>query len=326
MNLGIFKIGVVNMKKEKLVILLSTYNGDKYLKEQINSILNQSYKNWILLIRDDGSTDSTKNIISLYTQKDVRIKEIKDNLGNIGPLRSFKTLISYTDGFEYVMFADQDDIWYKWKIRNSLTIIEQMNDKYRLVYTNYNVSGGASEHVAYKENMGLKSKPNNILVQSWLMGCTMIISDELMYLGKNIPDSAKNHDNWYAKLASVVGKIEYVHQPTMMHRLHENNVTRNISTSKRMTRILNLFSNIRNRDQIFKDYYDNSRDLVNVTENIQTNGRGICTLNEYYKLFRLGKLQRLKALFKNRFKAFSLNQNIIFLLILFFGKKINSHE
>ena len=79
-------------QNEKIEILMATYNGEKYIKEQINSIINQTYTNWKLLIRDDGSKDKTVEIIKEYEKKDDRIKLLEDNKGNLGFI---KNLLSF---------------------------------------------------------------------------------------------------------------------------------------------------------------------------------------------------------------------------------------
>ncbi|EEY35290.1 glycosyltransferase, partial [Pseudoleptotrichia goodfellowii] len=109
---------------EKIDILLATYNGEKYLEEQLYSILNQSYPNINLLIRDDGSKDKTVDIIKKYAQKDERIKFIEDDLGNLGFLKNFEKLLEHSEE-NYIMFSDQDDIWNPDKIEKSYKKIRE---------------------------------------------------------------------------------------------------------------------------------------------------------------------------------------------------------
>ena len=125
---------------EKIDILLATYNGSKYLHEQLDSILNQSYGNINVIIRDDGSSDNTVMIIKEYEQKDSRVRLLNDNLGNLGFVRNFEELMKNSTS-EYLMFSDQDDIWYNNKVETSYTrikAIEETNGKSCpiLVHTN----------------------------------------------------------------------------------------------------------------------------------------------------------------------------------------------
>ena len=99
-------------------ILLSTYNGEKYLNEQIISIQNQSEKDWRLLVRDDGSSDNTLRLLEYFASQDKRIILIKDDKGNLGVVRSFEILLAQSNA-DYIMFADQDDVWLANKIRDT---------------------------------------------------------------------------------------------------------------------------------------------------------------------------------------------------------------
>src|SRR5690554_2368256 len=106
----------------KIAIILSTYNGENYLREQLDTIFNQSYSEFTLTVRDDGSTDRTKSILeeylSLYSEKMVIIK---DDLGNIGVAKSFRLLMEITTA-DYYLFADQDDIWELNKVETLVKI------------------------------------------------------------------------------------------------------------------------------------------------------------------------------------------------------------
>ena len=96
-------------------IVLATYNGEKYVGEQIESIINQTYKDWKLIIRDDGSKDKTAEVIEKYAAKDNRITIIKDGIGNLGFNGNFTKLLE-TSSQDYVMICDQDDVWIPEKI------------------------------------------------------------------------------------------------------------------------------------------------------------------------------------------------------------------
>ena len=113
---------------EKIDILLATYNGSKYLHEQLDSILSQSYENINVIIRDDGSSDNTVMIIKEYEQKDNRVKLLSDNLGNLGFVRNFEKLMKNSTS-EYLMFSDQDDIWYNNKVETSYKRIKAIEEK-----------------------------------------------------------------------------------------------------------------------------------------------------------------------------------------------------
>ena len=101
----------------KVNILLSTYNGEKYVREQVESIQKQSFTDWNLLIRDDGSSDNTAEIIRSLATQDERIRFINDgNVTNVGVIRSFFELLTYEKA-DYYLFCDQDDYWLEDKVR-----------------------------------------------------------------------------------------------------------------------------------------------------------------------------------------------------------------
>ena len=112
----------------KIEILMATYNGEKYIGEQINSIINQTYTNWNLLIRDDGSKDKTLNIIKKYEKMDNRIILIRDNKDNLGFVKNFEELLKKSRT-EFVMFSDQDDYWLENKIEKYVEVIEKLDKK-----------------------------------------------------------------------------------------------------------------------------------------------------------------------------------------------------
>ena len=105
---------------------MATYNGEKYLREQIDSILKQTFKDWKLIIRDDGSKDKTIEILNEYEKKDKRIKVLQDNKGNLGVAKNFEELLKNSSG-EYVMFSDQDDYWMKNKIEKYIKVLEKLD-------------------------------------------------------------------------------------------------------------------------------------------------------------------------------------------------------
>ena len=108
---------------EQIDIILATYNGEKYLKEQLDSILNQTYTNFRLLISDDCSQDSTKEILKEYEEKDNRIKVFFQEK-NLGYVKNFEFLLTKVEGSIYAL-SDQDDIWNKDKVEKSYNKLKE---------------------------------------------------------------------------------------------------------------------------------------------------------------------------------------------------------
>ena len=216
-----------------LDILMATYNGEKYIAEQIESILNQTYKEWILYIRDDGSKDNTKNIINDYCKRyPEKIIHVKDNKSGLGAKLNFAELMKYSKS-DYCMFADQDDVWLNTKIEDTMNkMIEAENIHGKetpiLVHTDLKVVDGnlniINESFWRYQNLNKDNKSlNTLLVQNNITGCTMMMNKSLMKLGVKVPKDCIMHDWWIGLIASGLGKIYTVDKPTMLYRQHGNN-------------------------------------------------------------------------------------------------------
>lgn len=264
----------MNKKRNtKLAILMSTYNGEKYLSEQIESIISQTYKNWHLYIRDDGSVDNTQAIIQEYERKDRRISFFnKGNVKNIGVVRSFMELLNGVNADIY-MFSDQDDVWLKNKIRNMLSIMlsENKRDFPICIHTDFKlVDSNLKEIGQKKRNVFCDFK--ELLFCNCVVGCTVMINEALK---KMIDFKILNydyiymHDWWLALVASEFGKLIYLNKKTMLYRQHNSNVVGNINKSiisrvldksydkKEINKILNIcfaFSNIYGTKMKRNDY------------------------------------------------------------------------
>jgi rhamnosyltransferase len=208
---------------------MATYNGRKYLDSQLKSILNQSFSEFDLYISDDGSTDGTNQILKGYEKLDERVHVLKINNKSCGPLQNFKGLINYVSSknYKYIMFSDQDDIWYKDKIKSTLVFMKCNENGPTLIYTNYKENDFRGKiNPKYNDGFPLNKYPI-LLYQNWIMGCTMMINSSLLSLSKDIPDEADNHDNWIVLVALTYGRIVYFSKTTMFHRVHTSNVTNN---------------------------------------------------------------------------------------------------
>ena len=214
---------------EKVDILLATYNGEKYLKEQIDSILEQTYSDFRLLISDDGSTDDTRKILEEYKNKDSRIQVFFQE-SNLGVVKNFEFLLKKVES-AYYMFSDQDDIWKAEKIEKSLNKIE--NDNCDLVYSDLEVVD-EKLNVTYESYWKLKGiynkikKYNNfesLYLNNFVTGCTIISKKELIDTYLPLPNSSKYvlHDYWISLILSQNGKIDYIEEPLIKYRQHKNN-------------------------------------------------------------------------------------------------------
>jgi len=213
-------------------IILSTYNGARYLPEQLESLLKQTCQTWRLIIRDDGSTDNTVEIIERYAaQFPERITYIEDR-GNLGACQSFAKLLSESKA-PYVMFCDQDDVWLSHKIEITLNKMLAMESEHGkttpiLVHTDLQVVDSNlkvlnASYWNYRKIDPSRDRLNYLLSQNVVTGCAMMINAALREKVNHIPKESMMHDWWLALIAAVFGRIFYISEATISYRQHGKN-------------------------------------------------------------------------------------------------------
>ncbi len=203
---------------------MSTYNGEKYVGEQIESILAQDHSDVRLLIRDDGSSDNTISILREYTSEHENIELI--NGKNLGVVDSFFQLLKTADEVDYYAFSDQDDIWKSNKISRAVRYLEDMkgtNDEPLLYFAKQEYVDEELATIGYSDTpryIGLK----NALVQNVAIGCTTVINRSARDLvNRHQPEYAIMHDWWIYLTVAAMGRVIYDSEPTMKYRQHGNN-------------------------------------------------------------------------------------------------------
>lgn len=229
-------------------ILLATYNGEKYVEEQINSILKQSYKEIRLIISDDNSTDNTLKIIEKLQKSDSRIIVYKQNK-NLGVTANFEFLLNKVEN-DYFMFADQDDIWLEDKVKKSVEKLE--NDKCDLVFTNLKIVDenlkvlNKSFWKAKGLNQKIKKHMNfeGLYLNNFVTGCTTICKKKFIKQILPLPKNTEYilYDYWLALVVSKNGKIGKIEEPQILYRQHKHNAV----GAKRKSDLLNSFDEVRN--------------------------------------------------------------------------------
>ena len=194
------------MNTKSVQVVMSTYNGEKYLKEQIDSILSQEGVDVRLYIRDDGSSDRTTDILASYQEhKNVKIE--KGN--NLGFAKSFLTALDECDEADYYAFSDQDDVWEKDKLSTAIEILEEESQSTPLLYCsalqrvdeNLNPLHVQSYH-------GLRINLPSMLTRGRLAGCTFVFNNTLRNLVKNTDvEVVRNFDEIIA-MGAFMGKEE----------------------------------------------------------------------------------------------------------------------
>jgi glycosyltransferase involved in cell wall biosynthesis len=214
-------------------IVLATYNGEKYLAQQLNSLVSQSYQNWRLIISDDGSTDTTALILAEFARKDSRVSIV--NLQRQGGVvKNFAKALSFVKA-DYIMFCDQDDVWANEKVAVMLNRLIEIERKLGLSVPILGFSDATIvshdlsliSHSLYGGN-NLNAQNNLeyrfLLWRSTVFGCTVIFNSALYQKAMPIPFDAPMHDQWFALIASLCGEIFFIPKQTLMYRMHEFNV------------------------------------------------------------------------------------------------------
>ncbi len=254
---------------KKVDILLATYNGEQYLKEQLDSILDQSYNEFRLLISDDASTDDTVRILKEYEEKDNRITVFFQK-ENSGVIKNFEFLLERVEN-EYYMFSDQDDIWKEDKIEKSIKRIEETDSS--LVYTDLEVVD-SDLNVTYKSYWKLKGiynkikKYNNfesLYLNNFVTGCTIISKKEFIDEVLPLPNTSKFvlHDYWIPLVLSQKHKISYIEEPLIKYRQHKNNKIgskKKVDELKEFEEVRELF--IRVKKEHFKVFIENEEKFI----------------------------------------------------------------
>lgn len=235
-------------------ILLSTYQGEKYLDELLASIINQTYQDWLLCVRDDGSTDGTMSILNTYQIKyPGKIKIISHPKGNIGIVRSFEELLQASSS-EYIMFCDQDDVWLPNKVELTLHKMQHLESAHSalplLVHTDLTVVDSDLQVISpsfwnfSKLDQCLLSRNFNYLgVCNGVTGCTAMINRPAKESALPFPATARMHDAWIALCVAKNGKIDYVDESTILYRQHAKNVI-GAQTIERVNYIKSKFRNL----------------------------------------------------------------------------------
>lgn len=205
----------------KVCVLISTYNGEKFLHEQIDSILAQKGVDVDILVRDDGSSDKTCSLLDKW-QEEGKLKWYKGD--NLGFARSFMNLLSSAaDGYDYYAFCDQDDIWLDDKLQRAVNALEAVDDQVKLYcsnvyyYKNGQTFGGIHRTAPVFDKY-------TCLMRNISPGCTMVMSSKLReVLVSALPSKLIAHDFWVFQTAMLLGTVHYDFEPTMLYRQHENN-------------------------------------------------------------------------------------------------------
>lgn len=212
----------------KISVCVASYNGEKYIVEQISSILAQLSCFDELIISDDGSTDGTLSVIQ--SVRDHRIVLIK-NEGVKGPTFNFENALKRATG-DVIFLADQDDVWLDGKVS---ACINALND-FDLVVTNLMVVNGKLEVLRESMHSGLGLEARSILMDFLFFsspGCCIAFKKDVLDLVLPFPRNTPMHDYWIVMVVRLFGRVGYISRPYILFRRHTTNVSTSLSSSNR---------------------------------------------------------------------------------------------
>ena len=256
------------MQPLRFSILMCVKDGEKYLKEQIESIINQDFTYWELLIVDDCSIDNSFKILKTFAKDEKRIKLIK-NQKNLGILRSFIINVKKQKG-EWIVFCDQDDIWIENKLSTLNRFINEKssfnlflhNGAYLVDKNEKKMRGAFGDFITNNQTV-YSEKPYlnflNLFFHNKVIGCFSCVNNNFIrkYL-INLPLSNIYHDHWIAILVSLYSRIYFIDLELIKYRRHQkNNTLRNKLVKKIIERFLLITSLLINHiNIIFNSFKD----------------------------------------------------------------------
>ncbi|MCR5829601.1 MAG: glycosyltransferase [Lachnospiraceae bacterium] len=224
----------------RIEIIMSTYNGEKYIREQLDSIIRSSFKNWHISVSDDCSSDSTCDILREYVQKYQGKISLHINDSNMGSTVNFLTSLKRVADEDknreeqtYYMFSDQDDVWLKDKLYVTLKAMKRLERKIgtvkpSLIFTDAVLAG---QDLSYIDNSFYKAghrsvrnlSVSRLLIENRCIGCTVMMNRALVDMVGNDFENVRYHDWWVALIASAFGGIRFLRVPTLLYRQHTGN-------------------------------------------------------------------------------------------------------
>jgi len=297
-------------------ILLATYNGADYLDSQLLSIMGQTYKNWTLIIHDDGSTDDTLKIIKYYQEKDPRITIVDDHIICGGAAKNFMHLLNFSKG-DLVIFCDQDDIWLESKL--AYLAREFDFDKPMAVFCN---------GYPYSEEKGIvntkitdiypKNLKEQLFLNAGIQGCSLMFNKNLRNRLNIMPNFVAMHDHFITLGIVCFGELKYVDRSLMLYRqFHSGKATGNIEYSFRK-KIKSIF--VSDIPVVDRSHLSASLSFYKAYRNTLTKSQ-IELFDAYFLYSKVRLLKRVYLVIKYGFSIY--DSTLLLILKTFVRKPVN---
>lgn len=312
-------------------IMMATYNGQKYLREQLDSIINQTYENWSLIVQDDGSNDDTWLILKDYSNKDKRIEIRKSSEQKHGAYYNFHSIANQEKKsgvtYDYYMFSDQDDIWDSGKIEEMLFwFIENKIDKPQFLYGDMKIIDANKKivikSIAREQGLFYKNVASLFICHN-IYGCNTMMN-KLAFMSVPIIDTSQEiisilcHDNLYAKFSGVLGEVNYMDKVLMSYRRHGENVTSIQQYGFGLKRIIKRLSKI---DKLARDHARTYKQSLYTITLLKNDKQGKTSdLNSIEKCICGSGFFAVRLFILNKIDCGNMIKNISRCVVLFSGK------
>jgi glycosyltransferase involved in cell wall biosynthesis len=303
---------------------MATWNGAAFLEEQLQSILGQTFKDWHLYIRDDGSSDGTTDLIDrCAAEHPSQITVLKDHAGSLGAAGNFSRLMKASRA-DYILFSDQDDIWLEDRVEVMVSAIRELEGKHSgiplCVFTDLikidddgTMLAGSlwrDEHL----DPG-RTAVGQLLVQNVPYGCATIINRPLLELAVPIDPRALLHDHWIALLAASAGEISYIDRTTIRHRIHDANTSRSRNPIRlQRERTAGAVMTNRNFNRYFGQLQEQAAAVKERLLERNYSGEACEVLDDFITLRQKGLLARKHLMIKRKFFKHSAIQTLKWLV------------
>lgn len=301
----------------KVLVLMSVYNGEKYLSEQIESILAQDLPGVDLLIRDDGSRDNSVVIIEDYARKYKNIKWYEG--ANCGPWQSFMNLINEADeGYDYYAFSDQDDVWLPEKLSRAVEKLQHMSEKYgKDIPLQYGSNICPVNEKLEKINTGINLTGyvpsfGSSMIQGITSGLTCVFNKSaLQKVKQSKPEFMVMHDWWLYMTVSCYGKVYYDDNSYVLYRQHGRN-----ECGARTSKLERLRYRLKHFDERRKNVLKQANEFMRCYDDIpEENKRLLRILCDSQQSFG----NKLKLIFTKDIKRQRFWDNIVYRILVLFG-------
>lgn len=299
-------------------ILMATYNGAKYVDEQIQSFCCQTYTGWRCVVHDDGSTDGTQEIIRAWAKRDKRIVFIEDDVTGLQPARHFLYMLRYAEA-PWVMWADQDDVWFETKIETMLRAAENAHFQGPgVVYSNAELWNETEGVIAPRNTLFYPETLRDMLfLNSGIQGSAALFNEEMRTILLQAPEPYAMHDHVLLLAALTMGQTVYIDQALMYYRQHADNTTGHAAGS-RFKKTQLMWKN-RHVPVISHLHYEGTKAFYNhFRAQMSEEDKQVMTL--YLQLPSCSWGQRLRLIYKTRFTL--LGSRSVLLIKLFIRRYI----